>query len=178
MTGASRCPPHEVRLRPAPHTRTPILSYLADRLAGPALRQLAAGPVRELRRALRVHRQDPGTRLCRRPGCRSHRHQSVRLLHRGVGGEGAVHLFAAAARASSPPTCRSSRRVRSSMPGSRGRSAELLAQPMQTTSFLVALNQRIVGRHPLPGPARTRRAAAGADPVARERILSRQQPGC
>ena len=50
--------PQVVRLRPAPHARTPILSYSQRVDAGQALHQLAAGPAVELARAPGV----PGAR--------------------------------------------------------------------------------------------------------------------
>ncbi len=50
--------PHEIRLRPAPHCRTPVLGYSLNVTPDAALPQLAAGPVRQLGRAPRV----PGAR--------------------------------------------------------------------------------------------------------------------
>ena len=54
--------PHEVRLRPAAHCRTPILSLFAESPARQAFHQLAAGPLRQLHRAAGVSRK-PSTEL-------------------------------------------------------------------------------------------------------------------
>ena len=89
--------PHEVRLRPAPHSRTPVLSYSLSVLPTVALHQLAAGPVRQLRRALRLPRADARAELHGRPGGRHDGHQSVRFLHRAVRGELSVPLHRATA---------------------------------------------------------------------------------
>ena len=49
--------PQIIRLRPAPHCRTPILSYSLTVDAEAAFPQLAAGPVRQLPRPLRLSRR-------------------------------------------------------------------------------------------------------------------------
>ena len=53
--------PHIFRLRPAPHSRTPILAYSLERLAEGPLPQLAAGSVRQLLARLVFH--EPADRL-------------------------------------------------------------------------------------------------------------------
>ena len=50
--------PHVVRLRPAPHCRTPILAYSLRVQPDDALPQLAAGPVRQLPGAARLPQAD------------------------------------------------------------------------------------------------------------------------
>ena len=76
--------PHEIRLRPAPHCRTPILGYSLNVDAGQVLPQLAAGPVRQLGRAARLPRAGRRARHRRRPHRRHDGDQPVRLLRRAV----------------------------------------------------------------------------------------------
>ena len=89
--------PHEIRLRPAPHCRTPITRLFAAHRAGAAFRQLATGPVRQLGRARSSSRTAPIAlddhgRSRRRPDD----HQPVRFFRRALRRGVPVRLFAGA----------------------------------------------------------------------------------
>ena len=90
--------PQIVRLRPAPHSRTPISELLAAGRARAALHQLAAGSAGQLPGAIRV----PGAhrRLLARGGSRGRDDgdQSLRLFSRAARRAVAVRVRAAAAR--------------------------------------------------------------------------------
>ena len=89
--------PHFVRLRPAPHCRTPISAY-ALHVTPTALHQLAAGPVRQLSCPHRACRKDHRVCCHGRSDRRDVADQPIRLLRRGGGGALALHLRACAGR--------------------------------------------------------------------------------
>ena len=134
--------PHEIRLRPAPHCRTPVLGYSLTTSPGQALPQLAAGPVRQLGRAARVPRARRQARDRRRPDGRPDGHQSVRLLRRAVRRALSVRVRAGARQGADPVP-----RDRAAGPAARGVARRLPAHDPagrdRRCSMLVRLNQQL-----------------------------------
>ncbi len=112
--------PVAARDSPAPGAPLPDADpqLLAARRAGEALRQLAAGRVRQLHRALRLPREGARARHRRRPRRRHDGDQPVRLLRRALGRAFSVRLPAAARRGARARTARRSRPGRCSPTGS------------------------------------------------------------
>ena len=167
--------PQLVRLRPAPHCRTPILSYSQRITPADAFPQLAAGSAEQLRRAADVSRE--GARVPRRdrPGRRDGRLQSVRLLPRAV----------RRARSRSPTSRRELRELQPFLHAEplTPRLARYLAaierRRRPTIDILVELNRQLQQRHlatssgSIPGvQAPERHARAGV------RLVPRHAPGC
>ena len=85
--------PQIIRLRPAPHSRTRVISHSLKVTPGRAFREPPAGPVRQLARPLRFpgarqRTEDRGRRRRRHDGL-----QSVRFLRRGERGDLAVRIW-------------------------------------------------------------------------------------
>ena len=166
--------PHVLRLRPAPHCRTPILAYSLRVDAERALRELAAGPVRQLHGPARVPGARQVARHHRRPDRRSHGDQPVRLLRRGVGQGVPVRRTSRSSRSTSSRTCgRPARPGRCWRSGCRASGTSSDAVPI--ADFLVGLNQRLYDDIEYSIRMEPGRAGAGGDAHPRHRVVPRHR---
>ena len=137
--------PHVIRLRPAPHARTPIEAYSLHDLPGRPLHQLAAGPVRQLPGPGGLPEQGRRARHHGRPGRRHGGDQPVRLLRRGL----RRALPVRATRRSWPPTCSPTSRPRTRRAGPvldewlAGLPDPGRGRPAHRSPFLGALNAAV-----------------------------------
>ena len=147
--------PHHLSIRPA---RQPVAArdqaasgaalpdagprLFAQRRAGQVFPELAAGPVRQLGRAARVHRADRGARHRRRPHRRHDGDQSVRFLRRAVCRALSVRLRAGAREGADPVPRDGAARGRASRPGSSA-SARRSRPAKRRVDMLVRLNQQL-----------------------------------
>ena len=167
--------PQIIRLRPAPHCRTADPELFAQGHAGRAFRELAAGPARQLARALRLSRErppsSPSPSICSPTWRSSIRSTSSSSRMREN------FPFAYPTRAAT----RSLRLISSQEPAGPLLArflASIPREPQNTVDFLVELNQRLQQRDPLSHPHGAGRADAGGDADAGVRLVPRLARGC
>ena len=131
--------PQVIRLQPAPHSRTKVLSHSLKVAPAKHFVNRAAGPLRQFPGALRLSRAGDGAEDRGRSRRRHDGLQSVRLLRGAVGGEFALRLSRGHRRRSRRSTGRRSRPGRCST----AFLSRVDRSHTNTVNFIVALNAQV-----------------------------------
>jgi hypothetical protein len=162
--------PQIVRLRPAPHCRTPIV--FDDGRARAALHQLAAGSVLELSRAAGVSGRTRTLRGHDRPRAEMSVYNPFDFFLE-ASAEQYPFSYDDALKTELAPYLACD--AQTAAPLFRAYLDGVDRTPVGTVNFLVALNQQLAGRHRLSGADGAGRADARADARARIGLVSRQR---